>query len=367
MRPAGVVAPLVILCASVAPTTAAQSALAAVPSVDVWISNPPVALAHTAPVSARAVADPQAYIVVFRVTPDNRIIVVAPRTPYGAYRVPNGGLRSGGLDVSFRAEQTNGVGHIFAVASYTPFDFSQVRSGGAWNREGLQAPAHKDAIDVADWFVQQIIPSRTTPYGVNNVAYYVGVTPPTDAQMNAQQNTLDNAAQYAPQNAVVYVDDPSYYDQYGYSAYVPWYNNNFYWYDTYANSLGSGYVKRCSDGSVVSIHMACPVVLQGGHPHTMVPRKPTPPHVMPAWPLSRSPLPATQVQALLPPPLLTPSALNGRSTQHNAYSATPRPVTIVVYNRPIVHPTPTPAPRLTQSAPPTPPSYTESQEHSQRH
>ena len=372
MRIASVVTPVVALYAAVVPSIAAQDTPAAVPSVDVWISSPPMALGHSARVTARAVSDPQAYIVVFRVTSDNRIVVVAPRTPYGAYRVPNGGLRSDGLDVSFRTERTNGVGYLFAVASYTPFDFSRIRLGGRWDTERLRTPPHGDAVDVADWFVQQIVLSRTTSYGINDVAYYVGVTPPENAQGSEQQYTPDDAVQSETQNTAVYAtpmyDNPSYYDQYGY---VPWYNNNFYWYDPYAGSLGSGYVKRCPDGSVVSIRAACPVVLQEGqHPHRVVPRRPTPPHIMPSRPLRRPPPSAPQVQALPPSPLLTPPVQEGRS--HYAVPVTPRPTNIGVYNRPIVHATAAPraappAPRPTQSAPPTSPSRAGSSVPSQRH
>src|SRR5258708_3805995 len=94
-----------------------------VPGVDVWMPNPSTTLAREVLVPARVVADPKAYIVVFRITTDKRIIVLSPRTPYGGYRVPKGGLRSAGVDVSFHTEPTDGVGHVFAAASYTPFDF----------------------------------------------------------------------------------------------------------------------------------------------------------------------------------------------------------------------------------------------------
>jgi hypothetical protein len=353
-----------------------------VPGVDVWISNPPIALARGALVTAHAVADPEAYVVVFRVTPDNHIVVLIPHTPYSTSRIPSDGLRSEGLDASFRAEQTDGVGYVFAAVSYTPFDFSHIRAGGRWETERLGVAPRRDAVDIADWFMQQIVSSRNTPYGINDVAYYIGVTPPANGQATAQQNaTSQDAAQSASQNSVIYVmpgyEDPSSYYQYGYDAYTsPWnaypyaplYGNAFYWYDPYSAGRGSRHVKRCPDGSVVPVRVTCPVVLPSGHsrevPHRMIPRRPTPPHIMPPPPLRGSVLPESHFQTLPPAPLISPPNV-GRppaAAPHDLRPAQPRPAPTGVYNRPIVREAPPSRPQ-----PPPAPSHATPSGQSQQH
>jgi len=175
-----------------------------VPGVDVWMPTPATALAHRR--ASWLMPGP----ISLRITTDNHIIVISPRTPYGGYRIPTDGLRSDGVDVSFRTESADGVGHVFVAASYTPFDFSRVRAGGSWNIAKLGALPHSDPQAVADWFLRHIVPSPETPYGVNDIAYYVGVTPPSGDSQSVGQS----APQTESQNTVVDVSD---YDNDGYA------------------------------------------------------------------------------------------------------------------------------------------------------
>jgi hypothetical protein len=192
------------------------------PGVDVWIANPSGKVRQGTVVAAHAVADPGAYLVVFRVTPDNRIVIITPHTPYQVSRVPSSGLHADGLNAPFRVAGANGVGYVFVAAAYTPFNFSRVSAGGHWNGALLATPPRGDAIDMADWFIQQIVPSHDTPYGVTDVAYYVGVAPPSTALNEEQaQAPPEDVPQVEPPSDVVYTTPP-YYDPYPYYGVYPY-------------------------------------------------------------------------------------------------------------------------------------------------
>lgn len=324
-----------------------------IPGVDVWLATPADSVAAGDRVPAYAVADPGAYMVVFRVTAGNHIVVVVPRTPYGGYRVPSQGLQSKGVDVSFPGSAADSTGHLFAAASYTPFDFSHVRAGGGWDATRLVAPATLAPVDAADWFLQRIVPSRRTAYSVNDVAYYVGGSPPAVAR-GGDQGGADNGAAYQSQNTMVYVvpgnDGLSYYST------DPWYYTGYYWYDPYAYAPRYRYKRRCPNGSVVPRNAPCPsggvigIPAPPGPPagprgRRPVPHRPYPLRTLPSQPqghiLSTPPRqPAQPGTTILVPS--TPSQLpphGGRHEGRGTYQATPRV-------------TPVPMPRVARPAPP---------------
>jgi len=308
-----------------------------VPGVDVWTTTAPTALAHGAQVSARAMADGQAYLVVFRVTPDRRIVVLVPNSPNASYRVPKGGLRGTGVDVSFLADSVNGVGHVYAVSSYTPFDFETVRSGDAWDLSQFTTLPTNSSIALADAFVRQIVPSRSTAYGMNDIDYYVGVTPPADAGITSHTETV---VTYVPSSSGHVVSDDAFDDYssmyyWGYSSgwrggnvWYPgdyWYNDN-YWNSPYLYGYSYGYLpygaygyatpyyKQCSNGTIVSIYSACSVSTPTRTKPS--PRRPLPVASGPVAPITRG-VPGTAglapsrpvpgMPGLAPAPRLAPS------------------------------------------------------------
>ena len=334
-------------------TLAAQN----VPGVDVWMPRPAQTLVPEVMVPAHVVADAQAYIVVFRVTTDNRIIVLSPRTPYGGYRVPKGGLRSKGVDVSFHTEPTNGVGHLFAAASYIPFDFSRFRAGANWDVNKLDTPPPGDPQQVADWFLKRIVPSAETPYSINDVAYYVGVVPPMDDSSMVAQGAPPNVDQTGPSsvaqdsepedtNTSVATEPPPQPQDTGYvpvytpedtGVSAPIVTSQSYYYGGYPYPylwggypypgwygpgvvISGGYVygRACGRGVVVSVRTSCPrgygrgryVAIPRAAPRPFLPRmrwRPAPPAVYRAPRVVR---PAPRPAPRQAPP---PSAQRGQS------------------------------------------------------
>ena len=320
-----------------------------VPGVDVWMPRPATTLVPEVMVPARVIADPQAYIVVFRVTTDNRIIVLSPRTPYGGFRVPQGGLKSNGVDVSFHTEPTDGVGHVFAAASYTPFNFARFRSGGDWNVTRLDAPPPGDPQAVADWFLKQIVPTRQTPYSINDVAYYVGVVPPTDdsvavaqagpSSVGVDSSVADDESGGAPPPDTGYTpvytpedtgfSPPPYTAQtyyYG-GGYPPIWGTYIYggWYGGPPVVVpGYAYGKACGGGVVVPIRGVCPGRGSGRGRYVAMPRLRVPPSMpmhlrwRPRPPVTPNRAPPRDVRpaprpAPAPRPSTPPSAQRGQS------------------------------------------------------
>lgn len=348
-----------------------------VPGVDVWITTAPTALAQGTPVAARATTDAQAYLVVFRVTPDNHITVLIPNGPDASYQIPASGLRGTGIDASFFADSVNGVGHVYAVASYTPFDFQTVRSGNTWDFSRFNTQHTVNATALADAFVRQIVPSRETAYGMNDIAYYVGVTPPATADgMSHTETTVT----YVPsQSGRVVPDDGfddysgAYYWGYPYASGNVWYPMDYWYSDDYWNSAygsfyspfygsygygygGYSYYKVCGNGAVVSIYAACSVSTV---PHKLpTPRRPLPvatrplspivpgtPGISPSRPVPGTPglvggagVSASSAPGITPP--IRPHFLGHHRSMTTPHLAPPTPVGTPSQTPPVITPPP---------------------------
>jgi hypothetical protein len=339
-----------------------------VPGVTVWIAaESSAALSPGAVVPARASADAGAYLVAFRVAPDGYIAVLIPSSPNASYRVPKSGLGTAGADAAFWADSVQGVGHVYAVSSYTPFDFSAVQSGDQWDLSRLALPRTSDPNAIAQAFVRAIVPSRETAYGMHDVAYAVG-----DAQTRVR---------YVPSRSAHIVASDPFDDYYGYgywgSRYAGWnsgfwypgsYWYNGYWYNPYGyGSYGTGVAsityKICPSGAVIPVYVACSVRPVHPSKRSPRPRRPLPVHSKPVPPMIAGPrIPVASTDRGVP-------GLSGSSrATPRMRPATPRPVPSAVHpstpvrrpprTRPAPRPIPRPAPVTTAPVPRPPASGT---------
>jgi hypothetical protein len=162
-------------------------------------------------------ADPGTNVAIVRVDGDGRFSVLWPVSP-SARATWRGGQTE--TQVPFRADATDGVGYVFAIASRTPFDFRMYRSpSGDWNVGSFASRVGVDPFELVDRFARNI----TGPRGEYTIAYAPYQTGSGDYHV---RNGYASGAVYPPGDA------------YGYDAYP----NGAYVYDAYDGyDVGYGY------------------------------------------------------------------------------------------------------------------------------
>lgn len=116
-----------------------------------------------------------AYVTIVRLDTDGRMRVLYPRTPNDdnwvqaghTYRVP------GYTDASFVVDDPTGVGYVFAISSYKPFDFGRYAVGHGWDQVALASRVHGDPFVALRSFAERIAYDANTGYATDYAEYYV--------------------------------------------------------------------------------------------------------------------------------------------------------------------------------------------------
>lgn len=115
--------------------------------------------------------DAGSYVSLLRVDTDGRLTILSPHQPNDRSRFA--GDRSGRA-VPFQADQTEGVGYVFAIASRTPFDFRNYRGrGNSWDTGRLGQRGDVDPFEVVDRFARSSVGSRGN-YSIAYAPYEIG-------------------------------------------------------------------------------------------------------------------------------------------------------------------------------------------------
>lgn len=106
------------------------------PQIDLWLGQ--VDYRNGERITPFFQTDPGAYVTVLRVTSDGALTVLYPRRPKDQEPYEPGQLVSNrvpysSFDGRFDVNESYGVGFVFAVASYSKFNYSYFTQAGAWN------------------------------------------------------------------------------------------------------------------------------------------------------------------------------------------------------------------------------------------
>jgi hypothetical protein len=160
--------PLVVVCGAVTPTI--LSAQQPAPDVDVWFEQGNE-FDRGEPGRVMYSGAPGSYVTVLRVDTDGRLTILSPRQPNS--RSKFNGDRSG-IGLPFQADATQGVGYVFAVASRTPFDFSNYRGRGTgWDMGSLGQHGGFDPFELVDRFARSSV-GRRGRYSIAYAPYEIG-------------------------------------------------------------------------------------------------------------------------------------------------------------------------------------------------
>jgi hypothetical protein len=106
------------------------------PQIDLWLDQ--VSYRYGDRITPYFDTEPGAYVTVVRVTTDGQLTVLYPRRPreqepYEPAQLINNRVPYTTFDGRFNVNESDGIGFVFAVASYNKFNYAYFSQGGGWN------------------------------------------------------------------------------------------------------------------------------------------------------------------------------------------------------------------------------------------
>lgn len=146
------------------------------PNVRVWLSGGDGTYHAGDRVRALFRTEDDGYVTVIRIDTDGRLRILFPRAPYEdnwvraghTYRVPGGG------NATFAVDDPTGVGYVFAISSYEPFDFGRVSYRRGWDHRAAGDPVRGDPFLAVRRLADLIAFDDRTGYATAYDEYYVG-------------------------------------------------------------------------------------------------------------------------------------------------------------------------------------------------
>ena len=144
------------------------------PALQVWIDR----YSYNSGERIRAFfqTEPGSYVTVLRVTSRGDIKVLYPHTPKVQRAYTSNQLVDDEIpfatDAGMYVNEPRGVGFVFAIASYTPFNYKWVTSAGRWSTVQLAANRNEDPFTIVSRFVSRTLP-RAADYSVDYIEYSV--------------------------------------------------------------------------------------------------------------------------------------------------------------------------------------------------
>lgn len=144
------------------------------PSVSVWIDR--YSFSYGERLRAYFQTEPGAYVTVLRITTNGNVRVLYPHLPTVQRAFTYDLLADDEIpyatDAAFYLNESPGVGVVFAIASYTPFNYRSVSSGGRWSTLRLSTDRYEDPFTIVSRFVSRTLAPRAA-YSVDYIQYEV--------------------------------------------------------------------------------------------------------------------------------------------------------------------------------------------------
>jgi len=144
------------------------------PDVQVWIDR--YSYSYGERMRAFFEADDGAYVTVLRVTSRGEVKVLYPHVPtiqrpFSSDQLVNDEIPYA-TDNGMYLNEPSGVGFVFAIASYTPFNYRAFSSGGRWSTLQLASNRYEDPFTIVNRFVTRTL-SHAAEYNVDYIEYEV--------------------------------------------------------------------------------------------------------------------------------------------------------------------------------------------------
>jgi hypothetical protein len=144
------------------------------PNVELWVSGDNLfRRGDRARVYFRS--DEDAYVTIVRIDTDGRVDILFPEDPYDNAEVRGGHTYRvyGHGHESFVINDYPGLGYIFAIASWEPFDYERVSSGRHWDYRYAGGRVQRDPYVAARDFAELLLVDSRASYSFDVVEYHV--------------------------------------------------------------------------------------------------------------------------------------------------------------------------------------------------
>jgi hypothetical protein len=144
------------------------------PDVELWVSGDNLfRRGDRARVYFRT--DEDAYVTIVRIDTDGRVDILFPEDPYDNAEVRGGHTYRvyGHGHESFVINDYPGLGYIFAIASWEPFDYERVSRGRHWDYRYAGGRVHRDPYVAARDFAELLLEDSRASYSFDVAEYHV--------------------------------------------------------------------------------------------------------------------------------------------------------------------------------------------------
>ena len=144
------------------------------PDVELWVSGDNLfRRGDRARVYFRT--DEDAYVTIIRIDTDGRVDILFPEDPYDNGEVRGGHTYRvyGNGHESFVINDYPGMGYIFAIASWEPFDYERVSRGRSWDYRHAGGRVHRDPYIAARDFAELMLVDSRASYAFDVAEYHV--------------------------------------------------------------------------------------------------------------------------------------------------------------------------------------------------
>ncbi|MEO7366334.1 MAG: DUF4384 domain-containing protein [Gemmatimonadaceae bacterium] len=145
------------------------------PQVDLWLDQVDYHLGDR--IAPHFVTEPGAYVTIVRINSDGQLRVLYPQRPRDQQRYRKAQLVNNRVpyysgDSRFEIFESQGMGFVFAIASYDKFDFSYFSQGGEWSVARLANDGrYGDPFEIVRRFVDRTL--SNSDYSMDYVSYDV--------------------------------------------------------------------------------------------------------------------------------------------------------------------------------------------------
>ncbi|MEP6508379.1 MAG: DUF4384 domain-containing protein [Gemmatimonadales bacterium] len=145
------------------------------PQVDLWLDQVDYHLGDR--IAPHFVTEPGAYVTIVRINSDGQLRVLYPQRPRDQQRYQKAQLVNDRVpyysgDSRFEVFESQGMGFVFAIASYDKFDFTYFSQGGEWSVARLANDGrYGDPFEIVRRFVDRTL--SNSDYSMDYVSYDV--------------------------------------------------------------------------------------------------------------------------------------------------------------------------------------------------
>jgi hypothetical protein len=144
------------------------------PDVELWVSGDNLfRRGDRARVYFRT--DEDAFVTILRIDTDGRLDILFPEDPYDVAEVRGGHTYRvyGSGHESFVINDYPGLGYLFAIASWEPFDYERVSRGRSWDYRYAGGRVHRDPYVAAREFAELMLVDSRASYSFDVAEYHV--------------------------------------------------------------------------------------------------------------------------------------------------------------------------------------------------